>query len=194
MTPNAEAKEHTSPETSPDKSNALSKSSCDTLEPKGTMKDDSDPLALVWNYVESGMQALGLALAAEKEKKIKEEEKKDKEEQNAPKEEKVTVASISKKTKSEEEAADGVLPKEADALEAKASDVVAVGTSGTTDDYPDEVKEDAKGSFSEVMDYIFGDPTQKDKVCNRPMSMPSRFVIVLYRNSHKPHHSNLSTG
>lgn len=226
--PKTESKEQTSVETSPVKSDALSKQTNDTLVSQGSVKDDSDPLSFVWNYVESGMMALGLASAAGEQKKIKgEEERKDKEEsykciecgmvldnmanlelhanktghsdfeestqavkqltaeEETPKEENTAVDLSPEKMQSEEEEEEEVAALTAaattttattpatadvlvlkDTLVAPPSGVRAIDTSGGADDYPDEVKEDAKGSFSEVMDYIFGDPLQKDKVCN----------------------------
>jgi hypothetical protein len=155
------------------KSDGLSRSACETLDTKSTKNNAEDPLAAVWDLVESGMQALGLSSNPTDPPSEPTEDKVD--------ERKVVEKAMSgedpvatetpeevpaKETNSEEE-----LAKETNAEEGVLQGVTSSDLQGIksfrTADYPgeDEVKEDPTGSFGEVMDYIFGDPLQKEKVC-----------------------------
>lgn len=137
-------------------SDTVSKSACETLHMKSATNED--PLAIVWGFVESGMQALGLAGSPSESNDVDDKAKSASNEEapagNAPEEEAV-VAKVSTE--------DG----DNEIMVAKSSTVEGVGTSGTAsseDFFVDEVKEDNKGSFGEVMGYIFGGTAKTEEV------------------------------
>lgn len=154
-------------EITPRNNDNLSKSVCETLDSKSTSNDGGDPLAIVWGYVESGMQALGLAEVPSKANQVEEKEKSPKaieaEPEPAPesnaegKPDEVELAA----TATEEDSL--VMAKSSSLVATKSSELEGIAASGTEEDFfVDEVKKvDTKGSFVEVMEYIFGDPQSK---------------------------------
>ena len=144
-------------ETFPHKRNTISRISCEAPNSKVTESNEVDPLAIMWGYVESGMQALGLASSPTKQEKIE----KDKPKENETK----AVPTTTAKEVLVEEEWDRKNMAEAKENE-EFPEVQGIESTYAAEDYPaDEVKEDGKGSFGEVMDYLFGDPMkQQDQV------------------------------
>lgn len=160
-TPHTRVDDDTKLGTSPQgKSDGLSRSACETLDSKSTKNNAEDPLAAVWDFVESGMQALGLSSSPT-------------DPPSEPTENEFDETKVVEKAMSGEDSDATETPKEEEpAKDTNAEENVLPGVTssdlqGINADYPgeDEVKEEPKGSFGEVMDYIFRDPLQKDKVC-----------------------------
>jgi len=166
-TPNTEVTDDVSLVKLPNQNDTLSRTACKTLDSRSSANSDGDPLAFFWHYVSSGMAALGLSTS---------EEPKEVDEMQEPQtENELTVEPTVEPTAREMPPTEDAITEDMTAARApgvwvetefsEIEGIVTSATSGTVDDYPaDEVKEDGKGSFGDVMDYIFGDPTQKDEV------------------------------
>ena len=148
-------------ETSPRKSEVTSKA-CSPPENSTKGPKDGDPLAFVWDFFEGGISAMGTALgltatAVEIEAEKTEKPSKNSEVQAASKEKESPAMKMPAITKQKEVAPikDGSLKEMLTKQDKSSSE-----DTEEIDETPEE-----KGSFNNMMDYLFGDP-ESEKVCS----------------------------